>query len=109
LSTALQDLLQKGATRGFQSVEEFQGDLETVARRFGWSFAHRPADDSLVKVRAQMRHGLTRLRDGQNALREARDLLREAVITDKINDDAEQELRRLLALINDMLAQRVIP
>jgi serine/threonine protein kinase len=109
LSVPLQDIMQKGATRGFSSIEEFQGDLETVARRFGWSFPHRPAEDPLVKARAQTRHGLVKLRTGQDSLREARDLLREAAITDNINDDTEQELRRLLSAINEMLARRVIP
>jgi hypothetical protein len=109
LSMPLQELLQKGAARGFQSIDEFMGDLEAVARRFGWSFSHRPAEDELVKVRAQTRSGLEKLRTGQDAIRQARDLLRDAAITEGINADSEAELRRLLASINDMLAHRVIP
>jgi hypothetical protein len=109
LSRPLQDLFQRGAARGFASIEEFLDELQDVASRFGWSFAHKPAPDGAVQTRARMRSGLTRLRAGQDAIREARDLLREAAIDDAISDDTEQELRRLLGAINDMLARRVIP
>ncbi len=109
LSLPLQELLQRGAARAFQSVEEFFGELAEVARRLGWEFPHRPTEDPLRQARAQMRAGLSKLRAGQDAIRTARDLLREAAITEGINEDAEQELRRLLAAINEMLAHRVIP
>lgn len=109
LSRSLRDLMQKGAARGFASIEAFIDDLQGVASRFGWTFPHRPADDPLVQARAQMRQGLERLRSGQEAIREARELLREAAITEAINEDIEQEVRRLLGAINDMLARRVIP
>lgn len=109
LSQSLQELLQRGAASAYQSVEEFLGELVAVARRLGWDFPHRPSEDPLRQARAQMRAGLSRLRDGQDAIRAARDLLREAAITDGINEDTEQELRRLLAAINEMLAHRVIP
>lgn len=109
LSPALRDLLQRGAARGFGSIDEFLDDLQGVAARFGWSFPHKPAPDALVQARAQMRGGLAKLREGQDALRDARDMLRDAAIVEAINDDTEQELRRLLGAINDMLARRVIP
>ncbi len=109
LSPALRDLLQKGAARGFASIEAFEEELQTVAGLFGWSFPHRPAPDALVQSRARLRGGLDKLRAGQSAIREARDLLRDAAIVDSINEDTEQEIRRLLGAINDMLARRVIP
>ncbi|GAB4571391.1 MAG: hypothetical protein Kow0077_08020 [Anaerolineae bacterium] len=109
LSFGLRELLQRGAARGFGSVEEFVDELQTVAGRFGWSFPHRPASDALVQARARMRDSLSKLRAGQDAIREARNILLEAAITDGINDDTEQEIRRLLGAINDMLARRVIP
>lgn len=109
LSHALRELLQRGAARGFGSIEAFMDELQGVAARFGWSFPHKPAEDALVQSRAQMRSGLARLRAGQEAIRDARDMLRDAAIVEAINDDTEQELRRLLGAINDMLAQRVIP
>ncbi len=109
LSRSLQDLMQRGAARGFASIEEFLDALQGVAGRFGWSFPHKPAADGPIQTRSKMRAGLARLRAGQQAIREARDLLREAAIDEAINDDTEQELRRLLGAINDMLARRVIP
>jgi hypothetical protein len=109
LSQALRDLLQKSAVRGFSSIEAFIDELQTVANRFGWAFPHRPSDPPQADARARVRAGLSKLRDGQAAIREARDLLREAAILDEINEDTEQELRRLLGAINDMLARRVIP
>ena len=84
-------------------------ELREVSRQFGWSFPHQPAEDASVQARAQMRSGLEKLRDGQASIREARDILRDAAITDDVNEDMEQELRRLLGAINAMLAKRVIP
>ena len=101
--------MQKGAVRGFASIEEFIIDLVNVAQGFGWSFPHHPADDALAQARAMSRGGLQKLRSGQQSIREARDLLREAAITDGINEDMTLELRRLLNEINDLLTRRVIP
>ena len=109
LSASLQELLQRGAARGFQSIEAFHDMLMDVARRMGWDFPHRPAADELREARAQTRAGLRKLRAGQDAIREARDLLMDAAIADGVNEDVEQELRRLLGAINAMLARRVIP
>ena len=109
LSRPLQELLQRGAARGFQSSEAFLDALMAVAGRFGWDFPHRPTTDALRQARARTRAGLKKLRAGQDAIRQARDLLREAAILDDINEDTEQELRRLLTAINAMLARRVIP
>ncbi len=109
LSKALQEVLQRGAARGYKSIEEFTDQLETAARHLGWDFPHRPAEDGLREIRGQIRAGLRKLRAGQDAIREARDVLMEAAIEDGINEDAEQELRRLLSAINAMLARRVIP
>lgn len=109
LSRPLQDLLQRGAARAIPSVESFLDELAEVARRFGWDFPHRPSTDALRQARSQMRAGLKRLRAGQEAILQARDLFREAAIIEDINEDTEEELRRLLTAINDMLAHRVIP
>jgi serine/threonine protein kinase len=68
-----------------------------------------PAEDGLREIRGQIRAGLRKLRAGQEAIHEARDLLMDAAIEYGINEDTEQELRRLLSAINAMLARRVIP
>lgn len=109
LSEPLQELLQKGAVRGFASIEEFIIDLVNVAQGFGWGFPHRPADEALAQARVMSRRGLEKLRNGQLSIREARDILREAAITEGVNEDMALELRRLLSEINEMLTRRVIP
>jgi len=44
-----------------------------------------------------------------SAVREARDIFREALIQDEISPDLEEELRRLVRVINEMLNQRAVP
>jgi hypothetical protein len=56
-----------------------------------------------------MRRGLKQLREGELAIREARDLFREALILDGITGDLEDELRRLVKEVNELLNHRVIP
>ena len=56
-----------------------------------------------------MRAGLNRLRQGQEHVREARDLFREAMILDGVSKDLEDELRRLVVVLNEMLNHRVVP
>ena len=42
-------------------------------------------------------------------IRGARDCFREALIQDGLSPDLEDELRRLVRLVNDMLNSRVVP
>jgi serine/threonine protein kinase len=109
LSPALQDLLQRGATRQISTAEEFIAGLHDVASLHGWDFPGSYTSPISRDVRTQMRAGIAKMRRGQDQLREARDLFREAAIQDEITDDLEAELRRLVKSVNDMLQNRVIP
>lgn len=109
LSSALQDLLSRGARMEIQGVDEFIAELQQVGSLHGWDFPHTSTSPASRDARGQMRAGLRRLREGETRMREARDLFREALILDDITDDLEDELRRLVKSVNDMLNQRVIP
>lgn len=109
LSAHLQDLLQRAARQEIETIEEFRTGLERVAVRHGWNLPDAPTVPALREARDHIRYGLSQLRQGQDALRAARESLLEAVILDDINEDMEDELRRLLAQINDALNCRVIP
>ncbi|MBE0688540.1 MAG: hypothetical protein IH587_00280 [Anaerolineae bacterium] len=109
LSPALCSLLQRGAAMQFDNIEEFIQQLQEVATLQGWDFPGRYTSPVSRDVRAQLRAGLSRLRQGEDDIREARDLLREAIIQDDITEDIELELRRLLKAVNDMLNYRPIP
>ncbi|GAB1420153.1 hypothetical protein MASR2M15_02350 [Anaerolineales bacterium] len=109
LSTALQELLQSGARQGIANVTQFIDALQAVAKLHGWDFPnHYAAPESRV-AREHLRNGIRSLRQGENALREARDLFREALILEGISEDMEDELRRMVKAVNDMLNSRVIP
>ena len=77
--------------------------------RFGWSFPGQNAAPVLDKARDFAREGLVKLRESQEAVRVAREFLLEAATLDDINEDMENELRRLLSSIGDFLNSRVIP
>lgn len=109
LSPALQELLQLGAARQITTAEDFIDGLHNVASLHGWDFPGHYTSPISRDARTQMRAGISRMRKGQDALREARDLFREAAIQDDITEDLEEELRRLVKLVNDMLQNRVIP
>ncbi|MBE0691278.1 MAG: hypothetical protein IH587_14255 [Anaerolineae bacterium] len=109
LSPALCRLLQRGAAMQFDNIEEFIQQLQEVATLQGWDFPGRYTSPVSRDVRAQLRAGLSRLRQGEDDIREARDLLREAIFQDDISEDIELELRRLLKAVNDMLNYRPIP
>ena len=109
LSEGITDLLQRGATQELESVREFINGLQRVAAQHGWDFPDYYASDASRQAREQMREGLQRLREGQEQVREARDLFREALIQDGISPDLEDELRRLVLVINEMLNQRAVP
>ncbi|NWF67660.1 MAG: hypothetical protein HXY40_01110 [Chloroflexi bacterium] len=109
LSADLKTLLQSGAAQEIAQIDEFIMALHRVGVRHGWDFSDYTASPANREARARMRAGLNRLRQGHTHLREARDLLREAVIEEGISEDLEDELRRLVKLINEMLSHRVIP
>lgn len=109
LSPALQDLLQRGATRQITTAQEFIEGLHNVASLHGWDFPGSYTSPISRDARTQMRAGIAKIRRGQEHLREARDLFREAAIQDEIPGDLEDELRRLVKTVNDMLQNRVIP
>ncbi len=109
LSAALQELLQLGAAGQITSAEDFIDGLHNVASLHGWDFPGSYTSPISRDARTQMRAGITRMRKGQDYLREARDLFRDAAIQEGITDDLEDELRRLVKSVNDMLNNRVIP
>ncbi len=109
LSEGLCELLQRGAAMQVANVEEFLNTLQRVAADHGWDFPDYYTSPASRDAREQMRAGLRRMREGQESIREARDLFREAVIQDGITPDLEDELRRLVVVINDMLSHRVVP
>jgi len=109
LSESLCELLQRGASMQLTNIQEFLNGLQRVAANHGWDFPNYYTSPSSRDARDQMRAGLQRMRDGQENIRTARDLFREAVIQDGITPDLEDELRRLVVSINEMLNHRVIP
>jgi len=109
LSEGLCELLQRGASFQIANIQEFLNGLQRVAAEHGWDFPNYYTSPASRDARDQMRAGLRRMREGQEKIREARDLFREAVIQDGISPDLEDELRRLVRSINDMLTHRVVP
>lgn len=109
LSESLCELLQRGASMQLTNIQEFLNGLQRVAANHGWDFPNYYTSPSSRDARDQMRAGLQRMRDGQENIRVARDLFREAVIQDGITPDLEDELRRLVVSINEMLNHRVVP
>ncbi|RMG77155.1 MAG: hypothetical protein D6711_02220 [Chloroflexi bacterium] len=109
LSPALQDLLQQGAAMQIETVDAFLFQLQQVAAIHGWDFPNQYTSPNSRHARDHLRAGLRHLREGQDKIREARDLFREAAILDGIPQDLEEELRRLVKSVNDMLNNRVIP
>ncbi len=109
LSTALQELLQRGASMQIDTVEQFISELKEVAAFNGWDSRDHYTSPASREARDHLRAGLRKLREGQENVREARDLFREAAILDGITEDLEEELRRLVKVANDMLNNRVIP
>lgn len=109
LSEGIADLLQRGAAESIATVQEFINGLQRVATQHGWHFSDHYTSAASSQAREQMRQGLQRLRQGQEQIREARDLFREALVQDGISRDLEDELRRLVLLLNEMLNKRVAP
>ena len=84
-------------------------ELQRVSLRFGWSFPGQNSTGSLEHARDQVRAGMEKLRESQSLARLAREHLLEAVTLDDINEEMEDELRRLLAQIGEFLNRHVIP
>jgi len=109
LSQSIINLLESGAKKRISTVTGFLGELQRIATRFGWSFAGQSALPALSAARDHSRDALAKLRASHDLAREARELLLEAAILDDINDDMDQELRRLISDIGRFLNNRVIP
>lgn len=109
LSASIAELLQRGAAEDIGTVQEFINGLQRVATQHGWQFPDYYTSSSSCEARVQMRAGLKRLREGHEQIRQARDLFREALIQDGISADMEDELRRLVVVLNEMLNHRVVP
>lgn len=109
LSEGIAELLQRGAAQDIDTLQEFVNGLQRVATQHGFQFPDYYTNTASREARGQMRAGLQRLRQGQEHIREARDLFREALIQDGISHDLEDELRRLVVVINEMLNHRAVP
>lgn len=109
LSPALIDLLEAGAKKQIQTATALLAELQRIAVRFGWSFAGQTSAPALAQARESMRQGLEKLRDSQESARLAREYLMDAAILDGINEDMEDELRRLMGQISLFLNHRPIP
>lgn len=109
LSRAIQHFLNAGAAKRFQNATSFLAEVQRIAGKFGWEFAGQPTYAALQDARDRTQIGLEKLRASQEAARDAREYLLEAATLDDINEDVENELRRLLAAIGDYLNARVIP
>ncbi|MCA9888622.1 MAG: hypothetical protein KC546_09620 [Anaerolineae bacterium] len=109
LSRSLQGLLQAGAALEIRTIGEFIEELEMVASLHGRDFPHASTRPESRSARDRMRQGLSLLREGEEHIREARDIFRDTLIIDGISEDLEDELRRLVKSVNEMLNHRVIP
>ena len=109
LSEGITELLQRGAGEHIETAKEFVNSLQRAATQHGWQFPDYYTSSASGEARLQMRAGLQRLREGHENIREARDLFREALIQDGISRDLEDELRRLVVVLNEMLNHRVVP
>lgn len=109
LSRALQELLQRGAAQQIATVQAFSAQLQEVAALHGRDFPHQYTSPASRQARDHLRKGLKFLRDGEDQIRQARDLFRDALVLDGITDDMEDELRRLVKEVNDLLNNRIIP
>ncbi len=109
LSDGIAELLQRGAGEQIESAREFVNGLQRAATELGWQFPDYYTSSASADARVQMRTGLSKLREGHENIRDARDLFREALIQDGISRDMEEELRRLVVALNEMLNHRVVP
>ena len=109
LSGSIRDLLNRGAQQEIATAEAFLKLMSRVALRFGWNIESRQSDPQLQAARDNIREGLVKLRMSEDLAREAQELFLNAATMDDINEDIEQELRRLMKGINDFISARIIP
>lgn len=109
LSQQLVDLLREGAHHKISTAMEFLQRVESIATHFGWEIRYQVTNPVLSQARDHLRTGLEKLRTSAELAREAREALLTAATMDGINEDMENELRRLMKGINDFLSARVIP
>ncbi|MGB7338887.1 MAG: hypothetical protein WBC91_08355 [Phototrophicaceae bacterium] len=109
LSQAMQALLQRGAQQQITTVADFLAQLHTVAALHGRDFSDTDTTAASRQARDNLRKGLSKLREGEAAIRDARDLFRDSLIIDGITEDLEDELRRLVKAVNEVVNNRVIP
>lgn len=109
LSPALQALLNRGAAQQIETTIDFTRQLQKVAAQLGRDFPDTYTSPASRQARDNMLKGLRNLRQGEKLMRESRDLFREALVLEGITEDIEDELRRLVKAVNDMLSERVIP
>lgn len=109
LSPALQELLQRAAAMQIPTLEAFTEGLQQVAAVHGRDFPAHNASPANRAARDKLRSGLKLLREGEARLRQARDLFRDAAVTESIGEDMEDELRRLVKSINELMNHRVLP
>jgi hypothetical protein len=109
LSEAIKTMLQKGAAMAYPNVKAFIADLQRASALHGRDFPDYNARPSARQARDILRGGLKDLREGTAHLKQARDSFREALTLDDLPQDLEDELRRLVKELNEMLNHRVIP
>lgn len=109
LSPAIIELLNDGARQEIATAYEFIQRLEEAGKAFGWQYKRDTLNPTLRKARQHVREALSKLRMGEALIRESRESLLEAAILEDINEDLEEELRRLLKSVNDFLNSRPIP
>ncbi len=109
LSQAIQELLKRGASMAYVSVEAFLEDVQRVSALHGRDFPNYASTPPNRQARDMVKKGLKELREGVGKVRSARDTFREAMLQEELTPDMEDELRRLVKSINDMLTHRVIP
>lgn len=109
LSDAVAALLQRGASQQIATVQDFIASLQSVGALHGRDFPTAFSNPASRQARDQVVRGLRNLREGETKIREARDLFREALILDGLTEDLEDELRRLVKQVNEMLNHRAIP
>lgn len=103
------ELLERGARQDFGTAQEFLQRLEHIATHFGWEFRYQATNPVSSKALEHLRASLEKLRGSADLAREARELLLEAATLDGINEDTENEIRRLMKGITEYLNARVIP
>ncbi len=109
LSPGIRSLLQRGAAHELADVDAFLAAVQEAGAMLGRDFPQAYASVASREARDRLCQGLGELRSGQEQLRAAREHFREAAILEGINEELEQELRRLVKSVNDMLSRRVIP